>query len=230
MHLDDKKVYIYDRVGNNVKVKGGGICIYLTSKLSAYCTVSGLSKCTADFEVLCLDILKPGLKYMSIICLYRPPNGKIKLCIDYLKNVFINCKNEIWLLGDFNVDFLDRSSAPRTKFQSLFNTHGLKQLIKNITRPSKNSGTCIDWIATNSLYVKQYGVTDDFISDHFTIYCIRKKARETHSKIYRTAVTCQIMMKMFLQIFGIIQIGILYVKVMILNISGQHFMPEYTMF
>ena len=123
---------------------------------------------------------------MSIVCLYRPPNGKVKLCIDYLKNVFKNCKSEVWLLGDFNVDFLDRSSVPRTKFQTLFNTHGLKQLIQNITRPSKSSGTCIDWIITNSLYVKNYGVADDFISDHFTIYCIRKKTREMHNYIRRT--------------------------------------------
>ena len=186
VYLDSKKVYRQDRIGKNVKNRGGGVCIYLSDKLSAFCTVNVLSKCTRDYEILCLDIMKPGLKHMSILCLYRPPNGKIKSCIDYLKNVFANCKSEIWLFGDLNVDFLDRAGLQRTAFQTLFNTYGLKQLIQDITRPSKKSGSCIDWIVTNSLYIKSCGVTNDFISDHFTVYCIRKKTREVHTYVYRT--------------------------------------------
>ena len=186
IYLDGKKVYRQDRIGNDVRSRGGGICVYVTDKLSPYCNVRDLSKCTSDFEILLLDILKPGLKYMSIICVYRPPNGKLKPCIDYLKNVIMNCRSEIWIIGDINVDFLDRANVQRTKFQTLFTTFGLKQLIHGITRPSKKSGTCIDWIVTNSIYIKKCGVTNDYISDHCTIYCIRKKSREVHNYVYRT--------------------------------------------
>ena len=186
VNLPGEKIYRQDRVGKNVKAKGGGVCIYLADKLAAYCApVSNLSKCTSDYEIICLDITKPGLKFMTIICLYRPPTGKIKPCIEYLKTVFLNCKSEIWILGDFNIDFLDRASIPRSNFQSLFTNYGLKQIIHNVTRPTNKSGSCIDWIVTNSPFIEQCGVSDDFISDHFTIYCIRKKNREKHSYVYR---------------------------------------------
>ena len=96
---------------------------------------------------------------MSLICQYRPPDGNIKSCIDYLKIVFQACKSEIWILGDFNVDFLDRSCDSRSKFNTLFTSCGLKQLMHSITRPNKKGGTCIDWVVTNSEFIKEYGVT-----------------------------------------------------------------------
>ena len=67
----------------------------------------------------------------------------------------------------------------------MFTSHGLKQLIQPVTRPNKKGGTCIDWIVTNSLYVKKHGVTDDYVSDHLTIFCVRKKAREKYNYVYR---------------------------------------------
>ena len=186
MKLNGKRIYRQDRSGDNVKTRGGGVCVYLTDKLGAYCTLcTNFTKCSSDYEILCLDIKKPGLRHMTIICLYRPPAGKIKPCIDYLKTIFPRCNSEIWLLGDFNIDFLDRVSTSRSNFQALFANYGLKQLIQNVTRPTNRSGSCIDWIVTNSLFVKQCGVSDDYISDHLTTYCIRKKDREKHSYVYR---------------------------------------------
>ena len=90
---------------------------------------------------------------MSICCLYRPANGNIKKCIDFLKKMFQRCKSEIWLVGDFNIDFLDRANVGRKKFLSSFNIFGLRQLINEITRPHSKGGTCIDWIVTNSQFL-----------------------------------------------------------------------------
>ena len=148
---------------------------------------TNLSLCTSDYEILCIDLMKPGLKFMTIICLYRSPSGKIKPCIEFLKTVFLSCKSEIWLMGDFNVDFLDRAGTSRANFQSLFSNYGLKQVMLSVTRPTNKSGSCIDWIVTNSPFVKTSGVSDDFISDHYTTYCIRKKNREKHVYVYREA-------------------------------------------
>ena len=43
--------------------------MYLSEKLSAHCTQNvEFLRCTADYKIICLDITKPGLKYMTIIC------------------------------------------------------------------------------------------------------------------------------------------------------------------
>ena len=187
INIQGKTLFRLDRGGDNVKKSGGGVCIYLDNKLGSHCKVNvEKSKCTCDFEILCLNITRPGLKYLSVVCLYRPPNGKIKPCVDFLKTLFSTTRYELWILGDFNVDFLDRNNVDRTKLLSMFKTHGLKQLITNITRPNKRGGTCIDWIVTNSLYVMHSGVTNDYISDHLSVYCVRKKPREKHNYVYRT--------------------------------------------
>ena len=74
------------------------MCAYISTTLSAHCRLNlELSKCTKDYEIMLVDLTKPGLKHMSVICIYRPPNGTIKSCIDYLKIVFQSCKSEIWL-------------------------------------------------------------------------------------------------------------------------------------
>ena len=107
LNINGKRIYRLDREGKNinVKIRGGGVCVYLDNKLSTYCTLHpAFIKCTADFELLCLDIKNSGLKFMTVICLYRPPSGKIKPCIDYLRYIFSHCTGEIWVLGDFNVD------------------------------------------------------------------------------------------------------------------------------
>ena len=105
LKLLGKRLHRLDGVGLNVKGKGGGVCVYLPNPLSGHCTLN-LELSTQDFEIICLDITKPGLKYMSFLRLYRPPTGKIKSCTEYLKSIFQICKNEIWILGDFNVDFI----------------------------------------------------------------------------------------------------------------------------
>ena len=44
---------------------------------------------------------------------------------------------------------------------------------------------CIDLIMTDSLFIEQSGILNDFVSDHYIVYCIRKKKRENHETIPR---------------------------------------------
>ena len=49
---------------------------------------------------------------MLLICVYKPPTGKIENCIKFLKEIVSDSKlskREIWILGDFNVDILKRN-------------------------------------------------------------------------------------------------------------------------
>ena len=89
------------------------------------------------------------------------------------------------MLGDFNVDYRKRDDINFKRFQTFFKKFGLTQLIENITRPCINSGSCIDWIVTNSRFVASSGVTTVYLSDHFVIECVCKKSREKKSVVYR---------------------------------------------
>ena len=106
---------------------------------------------------------------MTLACVYRPPKGDPKKCIDKISEIMSrreNFKMELWFLGDFNVDFRNRNDTNRKRFIDIFKTYGLKQLIVDITRPSFGSGTCIDRIITSCRFVKNSYVLNMFMSDH----------------------------------------------------------------
>ena len=56
-----------------------------------------------------------------------------------------------------------------------FKDNGLRQLITRHTRLTNKGGSCKDWILTDCPYVSSSGVLDDLISDHFTIFSIRRE-------------------------------------------------------
>ena len=76
------------------------------------------------------------------------------------------------------MDWLKRDNPDTIKLMSFCKNAGLRQLIENITCPNKKGGSCIDFIMSNSLYILEKGVMDDMISDHYSVFCIRTKARE----------------------------------------------------
>ena len=181
-----KKIFRLDRNPRNNKSRGGGVCIYVSDKLAPFTEINDRSTCTnRNFEILTVNISKPNTRYLHVSCIYKPPIGKIDETVDFLRNMYNDIRREIWSLGDFNVDFLDRTNENRLKFLNVFKAAGIRQLITNVTRPSLRGGTCIDWIITNSDFVRATGVLDIVISDHLPVYCIRKKAREHNEYVYR---------------------------------------------
>ena len=57
---------------------------------------------------------------------------------------------------------------------------GFNQHIDTVTRPNKKGGCCIDLLMTDN-YVHSHGTLDDFVSDHYTIYC---KSWDTFDQIH----------------------------------------------
>ena len=82
------------------------------------------------------------------------------------------------VLGDFNTDLLKRNDIYTVALQAFAKKKGLTQCINTVTRPNVRGGSCIDLIMTNSLFVNVSGTSDDMISDHYKVYCIRKKKKE----------------------------------------------------
>ena len=87
--------------------------------------------------------------------------------------------NDLWLLGDFNIDFLKRQDNKTKKLHEFLRTNGLKQHITTPTRLTGFGKSCIDFIISNidDRRVVSCGTLNDVISDHLPVYICSKKTR-----------------------------------------------------
>ena len=74
-------------------------------------------------------------------------------------------EHELWLIGDFNINFLKRSDSSTKKAIDFARIYGLKQLINSVTHLTGFGGSCIDLVFTNAEFVKSLGVLNDVISE-----------------------------------------------------------------
>ena len=155
------------------------MCMYIGKKYRDFASICEAgTKTTDDYKTLAVLIRKPNFRHMILISVYKPPKGKVKTLIDFLKNILATPAikdKEIWILGDCNVDWLKRDNQDTVRLMAFCKNYGLTQCINNITRPNKKGGSCIDLIMTDSKFVVESGIFDDLISDHYGIYSIRKK-------------------------------------------------------
>ena len=103
-------------------------------------------------------------------------------------------KNEVYFLGDFNVNLLlndkfilkenqsldvrNLSSPLVSKYKELCQTFSLKEIIQEPTRVTSNTSSLLDHILTNAGWkISQKGVIDVGLSDHQLIYCTQKILR-----------------------------------------------------
>ena len=76
--------------------------------------------------------------------------------------------NELLLLGDFNRNWLDKSS---NTVKSKCNSINLTQLITEPTRVTKNTMSLLDWIlVSHPNRIIKSGVMSDCLSDHSIIF------------------------------------------------------------
>ena len=167
--------------------RGGGVAIYVKDKWSTYTNIRNeYTKITKNFESICISVKKPNNRHMTVLCLYRPPKGNNGHLIDFLHEFVADpgvLRTEIWIMGDFNINFMIRNCPDLMKFNKFLRENNLKQLIRCPTRFLNKGGSCIDWVITSSPYVTDSGVLDDLLSDHFPVYANRKKDREVHPKV-----------------------------------------------
>ena len=118
--------------------------------------------------------------------LYRPPQGNVQNCIDYLEDTieqFDLTKDDLFIMGDFNIDFLSKKDNSYKLLFQFCKQFGLDPHIKSSTHFSKTKNSCIDQILSNSNFVSMAGVCNLNISDHQLVYVIRKKAKSTDKNI-----------------------------------------------
>ena len=171
----------------NIK-KGGGVAIHIKNDLvSSNNEFQHLNTSCKDIEIQWISIRQPNSKVIIIGNLYRPPQGNIENCTQVLENalddIYMN-RTEVYLMGDFNIDLLDKKNPATKKLIDLTKPYGLRQLIKHPTRCSNDKNSILDLIFTNSDFIYDNGVCDINISDHQMILTTRRKISTKKMKCY----------------------------------------------
>ena len=188
----------YSCVRKDRNRNGGGVACFIHKSI-AFEVRSDFSD---DFENIFIDILLPKTKPILLGVAYRPPSDM--QFVENLANSISKSNSfdaqEVILLGDFNVNLLDRKkklihkkgyrfsnddnnySTPlhlTKNYNQLLKSNGLTQLINEPTRKTDTTESLLDHILVNTPdKISQSGVIEKGISDHEFIFCTRK-----HQKI-----------------------------------------------
>ena len=163
---------------------GGGVLIYISNKYR-YSRRNDLE--CHDLEMICIQIHLNFQRDILVICVYRPPTSgmiffdKLDQALEVIQTSSNLGRNEIFLLGDLNCDFVSpvqTSMVKKLKF--ITNSFNLVQLINTPTRVTDQSSTTIDVIfSSNPENVIEHGCIHCSLSDHFMVYVIRKLSKKT---------------------------------------------------
>ena len=187
----DNTVYTiggYSIVRNDRNRKGRGGACYIRSNI-CYSRKTCLSD---NLENIFIDLLFPKTKPISIGILYKPPRQTrfLEQMVTDFESLELN--NELYILGDFNIDLLFKGNCILNKTQKSKNhftdfspeikkynefcsIYGFKQLTNYPTRITFNTSTLIYHALTNTQdSISLCVVIDTAMSDHDMIYCTRK--------------------------------------------------------
>lgn len=126
-------------------------------------------------EAMWVELLLPKTKGILFCCCYRPPTDESFLA--KFENMLskVELGQEIYVLGDLNINFSQKQSTQCKKYINILNLFHCKQIITEPTRTTSNSNTILDHIVTNCVEkISNSGVFNNSFSDHIPIYCPRK--------------------------------------------------------
>ena len=159
LKIDGYSIVRRDRQGQ----RGGGLAFYISDRVgwSIPDIVSDTVECN------CVDIHE-GSHTVRLCNVYRPPNEPV-LWYDRFERLLesvTSCKFVLFIVGDFNIDFLcERSSR---KLSSIFSSFDMSQYVEHSTRSTQLSQSCIDLFFsrhTNRLKVSSIDLLTP-IADH----------------------------------------------------------------
>ena len=158
---------------HSVKSRGGGSLIYVRNGIQ-FTFKESFS--TTGSECLWIEVTRKFCKPLFICSVYRPEEHKIDDFIVDLENGLnqVPDRAEVCLLGDFNIDYANRSIA-RRRMERFASQFGFCQLLSDPTRVTEFSRTTIDLIFVNNNHrISQSGVIHLPISDHSLVFCVMK--------------------------------------------------------
>ena len=164
--------------------RGGGVMAYIKKGIKFSDTkYDKLNVSCKDVEMMWVALEILNLRPIVVVIIYRPPQGNHKKCNSIINEAFerANLKDntDVFMLGDFNVDFKDKLSVKTRELDFTMRSLSLNQLVKENTRTSNRNGkmvgTCIDLIFSNSEHITCSRTLDYNISDHLAVLVTRKK-------------------------------------------------------
>ena len=178
-------------LGGNPK-RGGGQVMYIRKGLKFSDTKhSDLNTSCADLEMQWLETDLVNVRPIVIVNVYRPPQGDPKRACKLITEAFMKASlkdnAEIYLLGDFNIDFDDKKSTAFKELEFTAKALDLVQLTPSPTRFYYRDGTLrhtkLDLFFSNSDCMQATQVLDLNISDHLAVMVTRKKIKIMTPKI-----------------------------------------------
>lgn len=177
LRVNNYKLYRQDRALNK---KGGGLCVFVSKNLKINVqTYDNLNVSNEHMELLVLTIQQKCTKPITLVSVYRPPQGKQTVFIVLLRNTLKNIPSgsKIVLTGDFNIDYATTNCKSTRELKNLEREFVLDQKILYPTRVTARSRTIIDHMCTNIDDIAEAGVIKSEISDHYATYVIIKKLK-----------------------------------------------------
>ncbi|XP_045474989.1 uncharacterized protein LOC123680911 [Harmonia axyridis] len=95
----------------------------------------------------------------------------------------------VFCVGDFNMNYLNKSTTEMKLFLEILESFGLKQIVNEPTRTTPNTSTLIDYILTNNtdLIVNTGVIPVPEISDHDLVHCVINLKVEKTGPIFKTS-------------------------------------------
>ena len=172
--------------------RGGGLACYVKKGIEFSDSIhANLNVSCKDLEMMWLKVSINKVRPIVIVTIYRPPQGNYTRCCEIIGNAFdrANLKDntDIFLLGDFNINFSDKKSPSYRELSFTTQSLGLRQLILSPTRVAWRQGTAtnsiIDLIFTNSVDIAQAKTLDLNLSDHMAVLATRKKSINVKKRV-----------------------------------------------
>ena len=135
-----------------------------------------------------LSISLKNVRPIVVVTVCRPPQGDYKKCCETISKDFekANLKDytDIFLLGDFNINFNDKKSCSYRELDFTTQSIGLRQVIESPTRSVFRDGVLasskIYLFFTNSDCIEGTRTLDMNLCDHMAVSITRKK---TYTKV-----------------------------------------------
>ena len=164
------------RPRDHIYSMSGGITVLCSKRCSAQ-KDDALSICNNNIESCVVD-LKFNKVSITIVAVYRPPQGSkqdFTLELDHILSNIKNRNSRVTILGDMNINLYDVNDTSTVDYTSTLYSRSMMPLISKPTR-FPNAGhasnpSILDHIWTNCLNVANCGVVDFDVTDHLPTFC-----------------------------------------------------------
>ncbi|PFX17369.1 putative RNA-directed DNA polymerase from transposon BS [Stylophora pistillata] len=156
---------------------GGGILLYIAEPLNySQLEESTIQTRNDNFESIWIEVSRPKTKKILCGAIYKTPDADpaaFTSSVEEILNNVMSNDSEIVLIGDFNLNYLNPTSATK-HFQQTTKSFHLKQIITKPTQVTEETRTLIDLFLTSRPELYTCGVIPVGFSDHSAIFRVRK--------------------------------------------------------